>query len=239
MAEGEQGKVNPTQEESQVKTEAKTETEAPKTVTYTQEDVSKMQSSFEKKWRDAEKKAEVADSGYTEASQHIEQLTGRINQLQDGIDSRDLAAIGDDAEGRRAFDIRKQARLEMQDLDKQRQQFKKDKAEAIEGLKFRDAYELSKQFGIDVDELMACKSYDEMKDKIIESLKEAKEAPKKEAESEAVLPEHIDSGAQSGTGGAGRTWKASEIQNMDSSERVKNAHEINKATTEGRILWNE
>lgn len=237
MTEGEQGKVNPTQEESQVETGAKTETEAPKTVTYTQEDVSKMQSSFEKKWRDAERKAEVADSGYTEASQHIEQLTGQINQLQDAIDSRDLATIGDDAEGRRAFDIRKQARLEMQDLEKQRQQFKKDKAEAIEGLKFRDAYGLSKQFGIDVDELMTCKSYDEMKDKIIGSLKEAKEAPKEETE--PVLPKHIDSGAQSGTGGAGRTWKASEIQKMDLSERVKFAHEINKATTEGRILWNE
>jgi len=241
MSLGEQEVTTPSQETEQVKTEQETVKGKPETVTYTQEQFSKMQGSFEKKARESERRSKEAEARLNQTLQHLEELEDRLTQAESDRDSHLFAGLDDEPAGQRVKVLYEQVKNEELNLKRRQREFSKVQDEGLQGLKFRAAFKLAKEHEVDVDELMECETYADMvskaKDLVIERLR----APKAEVEvktAEPVLPKHIDSGLSTSSGG-GRIWKASEIQALSGDDRLKIASEINKATKEGRIRWNQ
>lgn len=244
MSLGEQEATKPTQETAQVETEQETVKEEPKTVIYTQEQVSKIQSSFEKKAKESEHRAKEYESKLGQTLERLTDLEDKLTQAEADRDMKLFAGLDDEPGGPRIKTLYEQIQRQKLDITKQQREFTKVQGEALQGLKFRDAFKLAKEHEVEVDELMECETYADMvskaKDLVIERLKTqyqpAAQVEKKEAE--PVLPKHIDSGISTSSGG-GKVWKASDIQKLSSDDRLNLAKEINKATKEGRIRWDQ
>ncbi len=244
MSTGEQEVTTPTQETAKAGTPQETVAEEPKTVTYTQEQFSKMQSSFEKKAREAERRSKESETKLNQTLQRFNELEDRLVSAEADRDAKLFAGLDDEPAGQRVKTLYEQIKKAELELKKQQRDFSGVQAEAVQGLKFRDAFKLAKEHEIDVEELMECETYADMvskaKDVVIERLKSLipPTAMVETKRAEPVLPKHIDSGVSTSSGG-GRVWKASEIQAMSGEDRIKMASEINKATKEGRMRMDQ
>lgn len=226
-----------TQEIVQAETEQTTETDAGKTAkTLTQEEhdaqMSKMQSTFEKKAREAEREAKQAKQQFEQTSVEVSTMREQVSKLTAEIERRELEGLEDVPQAQKLIRLNQELRQRELNLGKQQTEFAKTQQAALEGLKFKDALALSKDYGIDADELMECNTYSDMLKKVLE-IQKTKSIPPVEKPKPKV-PEHIDSGVSSGSG-KGRIWKASEIDSMSSDERFAKRSEIHKAHDEGRI----
>ncbi len=219
------------QETPQVET-AETTEQGKTAKTYTQDEVAKMQSTFEKKTKQAEREAKEAKGERDSVRSEISTLTEQLNSLTAETQRRELEGLADLPEGQKVARLLETARRKEAELIRKEQGLKKMESTALEGLKFRDALSLSKEYDIDVDDLMECDTMADMYKKALTLTRgkivnqESKPAPK--------MPSHIDSGISSSSG-KGRVWKASEITSMSSDERFDNRSEITKAMKEGRI----
>ncbi len=228
--EGQDTKVA-TQETPQVNTVQDTEVDAGKTeIKYTQEQFSKMQSTFEKKAREAEREAKSAKQQLEQTTVSVSAMQEQMSKLTAEIERRELEGLEDVPQAQKLIRLNQELRQRELQLTKQQTEFSKTQREALEGLKFKDALALSKDYDIEVDTLMECDTYSDMLKKVLTIQKE-KSIPDKP---KPKIPEHIDSGVSTG-GGKGRVWKASEITSMSSDERFANRSEISKAMNEGRI----
>jgi hypothetical protein len=239
-----QDNAEKTQEAPQVNTEAPTDNQEQKTETYTREDVdkeiSKVQSTFEKKWRDADSKAQKAQAALDEANNKYTALEDKITALERERERAMFNGIEDLPQAEKLKSLYAQVDKERDDIRDRQRELQKVQGEAAEGLKFRDATKLTKEIKeqypnvlIDPEDLMDCKTYAEMqvkaKDLVLESYKTPKASGK-----EKIIPDKVDSGNQTPSS-VGRIWKASEIENMSPEERFKMRGEIRKAGEEGRI----
>ncbi len=224
-----------TQESVQVDTVQTTETDAGKTaIVYTQEQVSKIQSTFEKKAREAEREAKQAKQQLEQTTADVSAMREQVNKLTVEIERRELEGLEDVPQAQKLIRLNQELRQRELHLSNQKAELAKTQREALEGLKFRDAMALSKDYDIDVDILMECDTYSDMLKKVLNVQKEKVTPTKVEAKKEVKVPEHIDSGVSSGSG-KGRIWKASEIESMSPDERFAAHSEIAKAQKEGRI----
>ncbi len=225
------------QDKPQAETEAKTDDGTDKTVkTYTQEEVSKIQSTFEKKAREAERQATQYKQQLDQTNQSISTMQEQLNRLTTDLEAKELAGIEDIPQGQKIIQLTRQLRQKESDLIKQQTEFSKTQAAALEGLKFKDALALAKEYDIDADELMECNTYQDMLSKTLKIIKEKPKAAPKPKES--LVPSKVDSGQNTATG-KGRVWKQSEIRNMSPMERLSAASEIGAAMKEGRINYKE
>ena len=231
-----EGQDNPARtQEDTVKTVPPTEAETVKTEkTYSQEEFSKMQSTFEKKEKQAKREAQEAQHQLESTTASITAMQEQISKLTEEIERRELEGLEDVPQGQKLIRLNTQLRQREAQLLKQQADFSTKQKEALEGLKFKDALNLSKEYGIDVDELMDCNSMKDMYEKVAKSLKEKTVTPKTEEKPKPKVPEHIDSGLST-SAGKGKNWKGSEINNMSSDERFANRKEIAAAMREGRI----
>ena len=218
------------QETPQVETEGTTE-QGKTAKMYTQEEFAKMQSTFEKKARQAERESKEAKGERDSIRSEVTSLQGQLSSISAEIQRRELEGLDDLPQGRKIASLLETARKKEADLLRKEQDLRQMESTALEGLKFKDALAISKEYGIDVDDLMECTSMTEMYKKTLQLTRE-KTTPIKKAE--VKVPGHIDSGISTSTG-KGRIWKASEIINMSSDERFENRSEIARANKEGRI----
>lgn len=213
-----------------------TEKETVKTEkTYTQEEFAKMQSTFERKARDWERKAKEYESLAQEQASQLDSLQSQIIKLTEEIDKKELEGLESQPEAQRLIRLRSQLRQKEAELTKKERTMSRLQKEY-------DAKEvariISERFGVEIDyqDLMESRTYLEMRDKAEDiASSKLKAAPKPEVEKPKPAVPHIDSGLSTIGGGKGRIWKISEINNMSSDERFRNATEINKARKEGRI----
>lgn len=237
-----QEKTTPTQDGQQSQVDGQTDKAESKTDVTTTEEFRKMQKSLEARRVEAERKAERASKEAESANSAMATLQRQIATLQSQVDEAEFSQLRELPNGEKIIAVRQQIRQKELELAKRETDIAKVQRDAYEGLKFRDALSMSKEYGIEVEDLMSCESYDQMKDKVIAYLKEnkTKDVPKVEKveKKEAILPTHVDSGIQT-TSGKGRIWKASEISNMSKDKRFELRSEIAKATQEGRIRMNE
>uniref|UniRef100_A0A6M3JVS2 Scaffolding protein n=1 Tax=viral metagenome TaxID=1070528 RepID=A0A6M3JVS2_9ZZZZ len=225
-----QDNVVRTQETTQVDTVQATEEGTVKTEkSYTQEEFAKMQSTFEKKARQYEREAKTAKSELDTTRGELSTLSEQVSKLTTEIERRELAGLEDLPQAQKLLALNKEVRDKESLLLRQQREFQKTQQTAMEGLKFKDALTLSKDTGIDVEELLECETYEAMLKTALQKVKEQAKTPQK-----LKVPEHIDS-AISTASGKGRIWKASEISSMSADERFANRTEITKALTEGRI----
>uniref|UniRef100_A0A6M3KFJ1 Scaffolding protein n=1 Tax=viral metagenome TaxID=1070528 RepID=A0A6M3KFJ1_9ZZZZ len=214
--------------ETTVTDEAKTEK------SYTQEEVAKMQSTFEKKARQSEREAKQYKGEVDTVRSEISTLTEQLATLSSEIQRREMEGLADLPQGQQVARLLESARRKEADLIKKEQDLKKMQNTALEGLKFKDALALSKEYDIDVDDLMECDTMAEMYKTALKLTKEKVTTPKTEVKPAAKIPDRIDS-AISNAAGKGRMWKASEITSMSSDERFDKRSEIATAQREGRI----
>jgi len=242
-------KAETSQEPNEVNTQGGTEEEKSKTVVYTQQQldsaVGKSKETIERKWKDSERRREVAEGGLQETTQRIQELEDSLHQIKLERDRQMFSGLEDVPESKRLQTLYAQYEAEATRLKDEKRKWKEYESEARSGLQFRDATktvkEIKTNYGLEIDpeELLGCQTYEEMqikaKDLVIQGLS-TKEPGAKSPESR--LPKHIDSGTQVASG-TGRVFKGSEIQNMTSQERFDLHSEISKATQEGRIKMNE
>jgi hypothetical protein len=217
------------QEKEQVNTVPETEVKTEKT--YTQDEFAKMQSTFEKKAKQAEREAQEFKKQVEATSGNVTSMQEQISKLTSEIERRELEGLEDLPQAQKLLRLQHDLRSKEADLLRQRSEFSKVQETAKEGLKFKDALALSKEYDIEVDELMECNTMADMYKKTLQLTKEKVKTPEKK---ELKTPSHIDSAVTSAAG-KGRIWKASEITSMNSDDRFAQRSEISKAMREGRI----
>jgi len=242
-------KTESSQDPGEAKTQEGTDEDKSKTVVYTQQQldsaVGKSKETIERKWKDSERRAQVAEGGLQETTQRIQELEDSLHQIKLERDRQMFSGLEDLPESKRLQALYAQYEAEATRLKDEKRKWKEYESEARSGLQFRDATktvkEIKANYGLEIDpeELLGCHTFEEMqikaKDLVIQGLSK-KEPEAKEPESR--LPKHIDSGTQVASG-TGRVFKGSEIKNMSPQERFDQKSEISKATQEGRIKWNE
>jgi len=234
------------QEAKQAETAPPTEEQPPKTVVYTQEQFSKMQSTFERKQREAERRAAEAERRLQEYADRMEALQQQIELAEEERTAKILAGLDSVPEGERIKQLYVELKNDRARYQEQMRKLQEYEEQAMQGLKFYDAWQLAKDAEglVTVDELLECDSYEDMllkvKQAAIEKIKAAQgkpeSKPQPKAEAKPRVPGHVDSGVQTAVG-TGRFFKASDIQKMSPEERVKLG--ISKAIKEGRIKWDE
>ncbi len=243
-----QDNAEKTQEQKQVNTEKVTDNQEQKTETYTRAEldtqIGKVQSTFEKKWRDADGKAQKAQEALTEATQKYTDLEDKVTSLEREREKQMFSGLEDLPQTEKLKSLYDKISTERDNILKRQRELDKVQGEAAEGLKFRDATKLSKEVReqypdvlIDPEDLMDCKTYAEMQVKVKDIVLESYKIQAKPKEKEKILPDKVDSGTTTPSS-LGRIWTASEIENMSPDERFKLRGEIRKAGVEGRIDTN-
>jgi uncharacterized phage infection (PIP) family protein YhgE len=233
------------QVETQVNTEQPTVNQPKEAVTYTQDQVSKMQSTFETKANVAEQRAAQAESRLEEYEAQLEQYQDQLGELKTTLEEREFAGIEDIEGAEKIKSLYRKVSERNQLLDKKEREIKKKESIAMQGLKFQDAMKLSTdmgfgELGLDFQPLMECRTLTDMTIKAAKMVAEKVKTPAvpTEPKPEPAIEPHVDSGVQN-AGGPSRVFKASEIEKMSFDERFALKSEISKAMAEGRIDQNK
>lgn len=179
-----------------------------------EEQVKKMQASIERQRNEADERAKKAEAALVGERKRLSEVEDTLGILKAQLEDKELEALSDDPD---TLKLRRNIRDQEANLRKRERELEEVKAEALEGLKYRDAVKLAKENEIDPEELMGCSSYADMqikaKDLVIDRLKgKANENP-----TQSVVPGHVDS-AQGQSGGAKRKYTLSEITKMTPME---------------------